>query len=103
MPQINMKEKNKGIDKIKPKIVKILKKHKITRAGIFGSYARGDEKKGSDVDILIQPSKDMSLLDLSGLKIELEEALGKKVDLVIYKYISPYIKKYVLKEEVTIL
>ena len=93
----------KNIDKMKSKIVKILKKNKIIRAGIFGSYARGEEKKNSDIDILIEPTKDMSLLDLSGLKIELEKTLNKKVDLVSYKYIHPYLKKRILESEMKII
>ena len=70
---------------------------------LFGSYARGDFKKGSDIDILIQPTKEMSLLDLSGLKIELEEVLNRKVDLVSYNYIHPYLKKKILEGEVRII
>ena len=94
---------NKEIEKIKSKIIKILKKHKIKRAGLFGSYAKGEQKKNSDIDILIQPAKNTSLLDLSGLKIELEKPLGKKVDLVSYKYIHPYLKKKILESEIKII
>ena len=57
---------NSRIEKLKPEIVKLLKKHKVVRAGIFGSYARGENKKGSDIDILIE--FDGSLLDM--VKIE---------------------------------
>jgi predicted nucleotidyltransferase len=65
------KEKiNKEIEKIKPKIISVLKKYNIERAGLFGSYVRGEQKKGSDIDILIQPTKDMSLLDLSEIKLD---------------------------------
>ena len=92
-----------NLEDMKKKIRKILKKYGIVRAGIFGSYARGEQKKNSDVDLLIQPTKDMSLLDLSGLKIELEEILGKKVDLVSYKYIHPKLKERILNSEVSIL
>ena len=91
------------IEDMKKKIRKILKKYGIVRAGIFGSYARGEQKKNSDVDILIQPTKDMSLLDFSGLKIELEEILKRKVDLVSYKYIHPKLKESILNSEVSIL
>ena len=42
------------IDEIKLKIRRILKKHKVAKAGIFGSYARGEAKKNSDIDILIE-------------------------------------------------
>ena len=94
---------NKEIEKIKSKIIKILKKYKIKRAGLFGSYVKGEQKKNSDIDILIQPAKNTSLLDLSGLKIELEKPLGKKVDLVSYKYIHPYLKKKILESEIKII
>ena len=94
---------NPDLKKLKPKIVKILKKHGIKKAGVFGSYARGDQKKNSDIDILVQPSKNMSLLDFSGLKIELEDALNVKVDLVSYNYIHPYLKNRILESEVRII
>lgn len=45
------------IESIKKKIVPILKKHGVVRAGIFGSYARGEQNKNSDVDILIEVKK----------------------------------------------
>jgi predicted nucleotidyltransferase len=93
----------KNIDKIKTKIIKILKKYNIKKAGLFGSYIRGEQKESSDIDILIQPAKDMSLLDISGLKIELENVLGKKVDIISYKYIHPYLKDRILKNEIKII
>jgi len=94
---------NDQLDKLKLKIVEILKKNNIKKAGIFGSYARGDFKKNSDIDILIEPSKNMSLLDISGIKIELEDNLNKKVDLVSYNYIHPNLKENILKSELKII
>lgn len=96
-------KETKDLKKIKTKIIKILKQDNIKKAGIFGSYAEGKQKKNSDIDILIQPTKDMSLLDLSGLKIKLRIALGKKVDLVSYNYIHPYLKRKILESEVKII
>jgi len=99
-----MKEQeNKKLNKIKKTIAETLRKHRIKKAGLFGSYVRGEQKKNSDIDILIEPTKNMSLLDLSGLKIELEKALSKKVDLVSYKYIHPYLKEKILRNEVSII
>src|SRR3989344_7390872 len=43
---------DKEIEKIKSKIIKVLKKNKVSKAGIFGSYSRGEQKKGSDIDIV---------------------------------------------------
>ena len=100
---LNRNKKNKELEKIKQKIKEVLKKNNIKRAGMFGSYARGDQKKNSDIDILIEPTKDMSLLDISGLKINLEENLNNKVDIISYKYIHPYLKKKILQEQVRII
>lgn len=97
------KKIRKNIDKIKLKAIAILKKYKVKRAGLFGSYVRSEQKKNSDIDILIEPIKNMGLLDLSGLKIELENALGRKVDLVSYKYIHPYLKDKILRNEIRII
>lgn len=93
---------NKELIKIKPKILYVLKKYGVKQAGIFGSYARGDQKKNSDIDILIKPPNNMGL-GFVGLQQELEEKLGKKVDLVSYNGLSPYLKKYILLGEVKIL
>ena len=93
---------NKTLNQIKPKIIPILKKNNIKKAGIFGSYAKGEQRKNSDIDILVEPPKGIGFR-FAGIEIELEKKLGRKVDLVTYKYISPYIKKQVLNEEVRII
>ncbi|MBU2633919.1 MAG: nucleotidyltransferase family protein [Nanoarchaeota archaeon] len=91
-----------NIEKIKLKTLPVLKKNNVTRAGIFGSYARGDNKKNSDVDILIKFRGRKSLLDLA--RLELEKVLEMKVDLLTYKGIHhPLLKERILKEEVKIL
>lgn len=98
-----MGKKNNSIGKSTiNKIVPILKKSGVKKAGIFGSYARGDAKKNSDIDILIQPPKGMGLKFI-GLELELEEKLRRKVDLITYRSISPYLKKYILADEIRIL
>lgn len=92
------------IDIIKKKVVPILKRSKVTRAGIFGSFAKGKQKRGSDIDILVEiDDKNFSLLDLVKLKIVMEENLGRKIDLIEYSALHPMIKKNALKEEVRIL
>ena len=99
-----MKKDKNQIEKIKKKIVPILKKNNIKRAGIFGSYARGEQKKNSDIDLLIEiKNKNFSLFDLIRLKIYLEKKLKKEIDLTEYSSIHPLIKKEVLKEEIKII
>lgn len=94
---------DKKIQKIKPIITKILKNHKIKKAGIFGSYARGESKKNSDIDILVRLNKNHSLFDLVGIELELKKNLKKDVDILTYKGINPLLKKIILKEEIRIL
>lgn len=90
------------IEEIKRKIIPVLKKNKIKKAGIFGSYVRGEEKKRSDIDILVELDRKWDLLDIIGLKIKLEKILRKKVDLVEYETIRPELKENILNEEVSI-
>lgn len=93
----------KDIRKIRQKIIPILKHYGIKRAALFGSYVRGDTRKSSDIDILVDIKKDISLLDFVGIKLELEDALKKKVDLVEYNTIKPLLREGILKQEVKIL
>ena len=92
-----------SILKLKKKIVPILKRYGVKRAAIFGSFVRGKAKKSSDIDILVEIETDISLLDFVGLKLEIEEALGKKIDLVEYNTLKPSIREEILKEQVPIL
>jgi len=98
-----MKIKDKQLQRIAKIAVPILKKNGVVKAGIFGSYARGEAKKRSDIDIVIQFKGRKSYFDLIGLEQELEQLLGKKVDLLTYGAIHPLIKKYIDNDEVTIL
>lgn len=91
------------IEEIKRKILPILKKYGVTKAGIFGSVVRGEETRESDIDILVEINTRMSLLDFVGLKLELEDALGIPVDLGEYSAIKPIAKEQILSEEVAIL
>ncbi len=91
------------IEEIKSKINPILRRYGVSKAAIFGSYARGEMREYSDIDILVEIEQDISLLDFIGLKLEIEEVLGKKIDLVEYCAIKPFIRERVLKEQVEIL
>ncbi|MBI3622874.1 nucleotidyltransferase family protein [Candidatus Pacearchaeota archaeon] len=95
---------NKEIEKIKSQITEALKKNKVTQAGIFGSYSRGEQNKNSDIDIAVEINdKNMSLLGFIGLIRLLEKLLKKKVDLVEYSAIKPRIKERILREEIRII
>lgn len=91
------------MEEIKDKIIPILKKYGVKRASLFGSFVRGGERKDSDIDILVEFEGEKSLLDLAGLKIELEEILERKVDVLTYDSLHPLLKDRILKEEKVIL
>ena len=83
---------------VKRKVRQALKNRDIVRAAIFGSYARGEAKKDSDLDLLVSFKPRKSLLDLVRLKFELEKILGKKVDILTFDSIHPRLKKFILKD-----
>ncbi len=87
------------IQDIKKQITPILKRQGVTKAALFGSVARGEARKRSDIDLLVKLERGKSLFDFVGLKLELEEKLGKKVDLVSYGAIKPSLKDVILQDE----
>jgi len=91
------------IEEIKGKVLPILRRYDVVRAAIFGSFVRGEMKEGSDIDILVEFEGEKSLLDLAGLKIELEELLGRKVDVLTYNSLHPLLKDKILNEQKIIL
>jgi hypothetical protein len=70
----------------------------VERIGVFGSYARGDQKKRSDIDFLVTFDETIGLFTLSGLYIYLQEQLGRKVDVIPFNSLRPELRKYVLKD-----
>ena len=77
-------------------------KYKAELKGFFGSYARGEEKENSDLDILVKFDEDADLFDFAGLSMFLEEKLNCKVDVVPESNIREEIKQYILKEAIYI-
>lgn len=70
--------------------------------GIFGSYVRGKQKEGSDLDVLVEFEEGANLLDLTGLTDFLEEKLNLKVDVVPESALREEIRGIVLKEKVAV-
>ena len=94
---------SRKLAKIRDSVLPILKKHDVKRAAVFGSYARGEETRSSDVDMMVEFSGKKSLLDLVGLQQDLEETTGVKFDVSTFKAIHPLIKDQVYRERVAIL
>lgn len=76
---------------------RICRANDITRLRVFGSVARGEDTPDSDLDLLVEFSKPKSLLDLIGIEQELEDQLGRKVDLVTPAALSPYLRDRILQ------
>ena len=91
------------IDILKKKAVPILKDAGVKRSSLFGSVVRGEEKRGSDIDMLIEPPKGMSLFGFVDLQQKLEKAIGRKVDLGEYSTLKPRIRQKVLFQQIRIL
>ncbi|MFZ3054677.1 MAG: nucleotidyltransferase domain-containing protein [Minisyncoccales bacterium] len=70
------------IKELKKKISPVLKRNDVKKLSVFGSVARGEDKMGSDIDLLVKFNGQKGLADLVGLKIELEDKLNRKVDII---------------------
>lgn len=86
-------------DEMRRKMKGMLKKEGAVHVAVFGSYARGEEREGSDIDVLVRFSHRKSLLDLVRIERELSEELGIKVELLTEKSISPHIMASVEKDK----
>jgi len=95
--------KKQELESIKGKLIPILKKNNVTKAGIFGSYAKGEQNRKSDIDLLVEVKKDVGLIEFIKLKIAIQELLRKKVDLVEYDTIRPEIRENIIRDEISIL
>jgi hypothetical protein len=79
-------------------ILRIAASHGASNIRIFGSVARGEADRKSDVDILVEMASGRSLLDLGGLSIDLEELLERRVDVVTERGLRERIRERVLRE-----
>jgi len=91
-----------GIDDIlghqRDAILRIAARHGASNVRVFGSVARGDADGQSDVDFLVEMAKGRSLFDLGGLLSDLQELLGRRVDVVTERGLRERIRGRVLRE-----
>lgn len=89
-------------DEIQKRLQEIIRKSpvrgRIRKVSLFGSYLHGDAGKNSDVDLLLEYTTPISLLDMAGLEIDLSKGIGKKVDLQTPGFLSRYFRDNVLAE-----
>ncbi|MBM7866034.1 hypothetical protein GTO89_06225 [Heliobacterium gestii] len=79
----------------------IFQRYGVVQAFVFGSFARGDQSEDSDIDFLIEYASDAkkSMFDFCNLIGELQNALGRNVDVVTIKGLSPFLREVVEKEK----
>lgn len=94
--------KNKILAEKRDKILEVAKRHGVKKVQVFGSQARGESGKDSDVDFLIELERGRSLLDIIGMKQDLEDLLQLKVDVVTERAVSPYIRDEILSQAITL-
>ena len=93
---------NEIISKLKSEKAGLREKYKVTKLGLFGSYARGEEKQDSDIDILIEFEEAPSMREFFGAEEYLEEILNRKMDLIREGAIRPELKERIMSEVIYI-
>jgi uncharacterized protein len=92
------------IDKFRQTLFKhkneLRREYSVKTIGLFGSYVRGEQKKKSDLDVLVEFSKPIGLLKFGALEDYLSGLTGVKVDLVMEGALKPGIGRYILREAV---
>ncbi len=84
------------------RVLPVLRRYGVRRAGLFGSYARGEADAASDLDLVVELPTGSSLLDLIGLEQDLSDELGLTVEATTYRALHPDIRDRVLQDEVGI-
>lgn len=91
-------EIRKKIEQNRGRILDTARRYGVTKIRVFGSTARGEATKNSDLDLLVAFESGRSLLDLIGFRQDLEELLGIHVDVVSERGLSPYLRDHIFKE-----
>ncbi|MBU2595685.1 nucleotidyltransferase domain-containing protein [Patescibacteria group bacterium] len=88
----------KILSELKKNTAAIFDKYGIKRAGVFGSFARGETGESSDIDFYVIYGPETTLFDIGGLSYELEEKLKTRVDLADGQCLKKELKPYILKD-----
>jgi len=89
---------DESLDLHRDAIQSLSSQHRVRNPRVFGSVARGDAVSNSDLDILVDPTPQTSLLDLGGLQMDLEELLGVSVDVVTPSDLPASFREQALRE-----
>lgn len=94
--------KDHPLKKYQAQIEKIAKDRGISYLGLFGSYARGEQTKTSDIDLLVCFSRRLSLLDLVNTERKISETVGAPVDLIPEDSLNKYVRPYAMRDLITL-
>jgi predicted nucleotidyltransferase len=83
---------------LRREILSAASRHGARDVRVFGSIVRGEEHSNSDIDLLVDVEAGRSLLDIIGLEQELEELLGRRVEVLTVGGLSPYLERQILAE-----
>jgi predicted nucleotidyltransferase len=88
------------LQKYRTQILDLASRHGADNVRVFGSLAQGEGRRDSDLDLLVTLREGRSLLDLVGLKQDLEDLVHRPVDVVTERALSPYLRDRVLSEAI---
>lgn len=104
MEQLRIKEQI-SIRELTGRLSPILRRHGVVRAAVFGSVARGEATKTSDLDLSVEfdPGRKITLFSILDLQHEIEDLIGKKVHISMPENVKPFLRDIITQELVYIL
>jgi predicted nucleotidyltransferase len=94
--------KRYSIEELKEIVAPVAEKYGVDKIYLFGSVARGEDKEESDYDFCIEKGKIRSIFTFSGFFKQMEDAVGREIDIVTTKGVPPEILEKIMRESVVI-
>ena len=83
-------------------IRRIALSHRVTNVRVFGSVVHGDDTEGSDLDLLVEPTKETTMMDIGAIRYELKQLLGIPVDVLTPRALPENFRAIVLREATSV-
>jgi hypothetical protein len=90
------------LSRYRDRIREIALRRRVTNPRVFGSVLRGDDVEGSDLDLLVEPTRETTLFDLGAIQIELQELLGLRVDVLTPRSLPEAVRQRVQQDAVPV-
>lgn len=95
---MNLVRPSEALNLHRGRIREIALSHRVCNVRVFGSAARGDDAAGSDLDLLVEPTSETTMLDIGAIRFELKQLLGMDVDVLTPGALPDRLRVQVLKE-----